>query len=57
MAAEHVPVLARLLTGRDIDGANGITQVDQHAFLNDPAPYRKAWAAWRGVTDHVGAQP
>jgi WD40 repeat protein len=57
MPAEHVPVLARLLTGRDIDGANGITQVDQHAFLNEPAPYRKAWAAWRGITDHVGAQP
>jgi serine/threonine protein kinase/WD40 repeat protein len=46
--AEHVPALIRLLTARDVDDANGLAQVDQHAFLHDPTPYQKAWAAWRG---------
>ena len=57
MPAEYIPVLVRLLTGRDIDDANGLTQLDQHAFLNDPAPYRKAWVKWRGGTDDAEAQP
>jgi WD40 repeat protein len=57
MPTEQVPVLVRLLTGRDVDDANGLTQLDQHAFLNDPTPYRKAWVAWRGVPDDVEAQP
>jgi WD40 repeat protein len=55
--AEHVPPLVRLLTGRDIDDANGLTQLDQHTFLDNPALYRKAWAAWRGVSDDARAQP
>jgi hypothetical protein len=57
LPAEHIPLLVRLLTGRDIDEANGLTQLDQHAFLNDPASYRKAWVIWRGGTDDPAAQP
>jgi WD40 repeat protein len=57
MPAEYVPALVRLLAGRDIDDANGLTQLDQHAFLEDPVPYRKAWLTWRGKTDDFGAQP
>jgi WD40 repeat protein len=55
--ARHVPPLVRLLTGRDIDDANGLTQLDQHAFLKDPSPYRKAWVTRRGGTDDPKAQP
>jgi WD40 repeat protein len=57
VAAEHVPALVRLLTGLDIDDANGLTQLDQHAFLSDPASYRKAWVCSRGGTDDPQAQP
>jgi WD40 repeat protein len=57
MPAANVPALVRLLTGRDIDDANGVTQLDQHTFLNDPAPYRQAWVMWRGGTDDLEAQP
>jgi WD40 repeat protein len=57
LPAGDVPVLVRLLTGRDIDDTNGLTQLDQHAFLQDPTPYRKAWVAWRGGTDDAKAQP
>jgi WD40 repeat protein len=57
LPAEHVPALVRLLTGRDLDDANGLTQLDQHTYLSDPAPYRKAWVAWRGGTDDARAQP
>jgi WD40 repeat protein len=57
MPSAQVPVLVRLLTCRDIDDANGLTQLDQHAFLDDPASYRKAWVAWRGGTDDAEAQP
>src|SRR5262249_16942606 len=56
MPAGQVPLLVRLLTGRDIDDADGLTQLDQHAFLNDPTPYRRAWQAWRGARDDE-AQP
>jgi WD40 repeat protein len=57
MPADQVPALVRLLTSRDIDDANGLTQLDQHAFLNDPTPYRKAWMIWRGGVDDAQAQP
>jgi WD40 repeat protein len=57
MPVEHVLALVRLLTARDIDDANGLTQLDQHAFLNDPTSYRKAWVTWRGGTDDPQAQP
>ena len=57
MPAAEVPGLVRLLTGRDIDEANGLTLLDQYAFLNDPAPYRRAWLTWRGGTDDPEAQP
>jgi eukaryotic-like serine/threonine-protein kinase len=57
MPAEHVPALVRLLTGKDIDSANGLTQLDQHALLNDPARYRQAWVSWRGGNDDAQRQP
>jgi WD40 repeat protein len=57
LRAEHVPGLVGLLTGLAIDDANGLTQLDQHAFLHDPTPYRKAWVAWRGGTDDPHLQP
>jgi hypothetical protein len=57
MAGEQVPALVRLLTGRGIDDANGLAHLDQHAFLNDPAPYRQAWLSWRGGNDDAAAQP
>jgi WD40 repeat protein/tRNA A-37 threonylcarbamoyl transferase component Bud32 len=52
-----VPALVRLLTGRDIDDANGITQLDQNTFVNDRAAHRRAWVMWRGGTDDPSAQP
>jgi WD40 repeat protein len=54
---DHVPALVRLLTGLDIDEANGLRQMDQFTLLNDPTPYRKAWLAWRGVADDPRLQP
>jgi WD40 repeat protein len=57
LPAQHVPALVRLLSGLDIDDANGLTQLDQHAFLSDPASYRKAWVTWRGGMDDLQAQP
>jgi hypothetical protein len=57
LPAPFVPDLARLLAGRDIDDANGLTQLDQRTFLKAPAPYRKAWAQWHGVADDPEAQP
>jgi WD40 repeat protein len=57
MPAEQVPDLVGLLTAGDIDGANGLTQLDQDAFLMDPARYRKAWLTWSGATDDPAAQP
>ncbi len=57
MAVEYVPVVIRLLTGRDIDDANGLTQLDQHAILHESTSYRKAWVSWRGGVDDTQAQP
>jgi hypothetical protein len=57
MPAGVVPALVRLLTGRDIDDANGITQLDQNTFVNDRAAHRRAWVMWRGGTDDPSAQP
>jgi serine/threonine protein kinase/WD40 repeat protein len=57
MPAAPVRLLVQLLTSRDIDEANGLTQLDQHAILNDPAPYRQAWLTWRGRADDAEAQP
>jgi hypothetical protein len=57
MPAKLVPPLVRLLTGQDIDDVNGFTQMDQHAFLNAPAPHRMAWVTWQGKTDDAEAQP
>jgi hypothetical protein len=57
LPAQYVPALVRLLTGLDIDDANGLSQLDQHAFLSDPSSYRRAWVTWRGGTDEPQAQP
>jgi WD40 repeat protein len=57
LPAERIPALVRLVTGLDIDEGNGLMQLDHHAFLKDPVPYRQAWVTWRGGKDDTQAQP
>ena len=56
-AKDHRVAIIPFNAPQDIDEAVGLTQLDQHAFLHDPASYRKAWVAWQGGTDDPEAQP
>jgi WD40 repeat protein len=40
--------LLQLLTGLQPETGEGIGEVDRHIFMNDPAPYERAWLSWRG---------
>jgi WD40 repeat protein len=49
--------LAELLTCQRLDEFGGAEFVDQGAILADPARYRRAWLARRGLDDDLAAQP
>jgi WD40 repeat protein len=55
--ADQVPPLIELLTGRRLDEQEDVTPLDESAILRDPARYRRAWLAWRGLDDDPFAQP
>ena len=48
--------LAELLTGQRLDDSGGAEYLDQGAILTDPARYRRAWLASRGLGDDPAAQ-
>jgi WD40 repeat protein len=55
--AEATGTLVRFLTGQRIDATDGIEAIDPATFRNDPDTYRRAFVAWRGLTDDATAQP
>jgi WD40 repeat protein len=55
--AEASGPLVRLLTGHRIDPTDGIERIDPGTFLADPARYRRALLAWKGLADDPAAQP
>jgi WD40 repeat protein/tRNA A-37 threonylcarbamoyl transferase component Bud32 len=48
--------LARLVTGQEMV-QTGPSYLLPMTFINDRARYRRAWLAWRGLTDDPAAQP
>jgi hypothetical protein len=55
--AEANAPLVRFLTGHRIDPTDGIERIDPGTFLADPATYRRAFLAWKGLADDAAAQP
>jgi WD40 repeat protein len=56
VAREWVLDLVHLLTGQHID-QTGISYLPAMTFRDNPAPYRRAWLASRGLADDPAAQP
>jgi WD40 repeat protein len=54
--AEASAPLVGFLTGHRIDRTYGIEALDPAAFLAAPATYRRAFLAWKGLTDAPSAQ-
>jgi eukaryotic-like serine/threonine-protein kinase len=48
-ATDRVVSLVQLLTGQQVDDSDGIAPLEQSAFLEGPADYRRAWLSWRGL--------
>ena len=47
--ADTLAPLAQFLTGQQIDAFDGIEAVDPFTFRGDPAKYRRAYLAWKGI--------